>query len=123
MLSELLHTPRGPFYSPKAARSRWRPTWKAIPAFCRVAHRTNLVRHRTATVSCPARDFLPNRAQLTVATPGPLAHRTLSDAHQTVRCPLPTVGAATRRPQILRPTVGAGDVGSLDSPVHHRTVR
>jgi hypothetical protein len=30
-------------------------------------------------------------------------------AHRTVRCPLPTVGAAKRRPQILRPTVGAGD--------------
>jgi hypothetical protein len=27
----------GPFYSPKAARSRWRPTRKAILAFCRVA--------------------------------------------------------------------------------------
>jgi hypothetical protein len=31
---------RGLFYSPKAARSRWRPTWKAIPAFCRVMHWT-----------------------------------------------------------------------------------
>jgi hypothetical protein len=27
-------------FSPKAARSRWRPTWKAISAFCRVVHRT-----------------------------------------------------------------------------------
>jgi hypothetical protein len=25
---------------PKAARSRWRPTWKAILTFCRVVHRT-----------------------------------------------------------------------------------
>jgi hypothetical protein len=44
MLSEclgfLLHAPRGPFYSPKAARSRWRPTRKAKVAFCRVVHRT-----------------------------------------------------------------------------------
>jgi hypothetical protein len=39
-LGWLLHAPRGPFYSPKAARSRWRPTRKAILAFCRVAHRT-----------------------------------------------------------------------------------
>jgi hypothetical protein len=31
---------RGPFYSPKAARSRWRPTRKAILGFCRLAHRT-----------------------------------------------------------------------------------
>jgi hypothetical protein len=30
----------GPFYSPKAARSRWAQSWKAIPAFCRVVHRT-----------------------------------------------------------------------------------
>jgi hypothetical protein len=40
MLGVLLHAPRGPFYSPKAARSRWRSTWKAILAFCRVVHRT-----------------------------------------------------------------------------------
>jgi hypothetical protein len=62
----------------------------------------NPVRHRTATVSCSVRDFLPNRAQTTVAAPGPLVHR-------TVRCPPPTVGATTRLPQISRPTVGAGD--------------
>jgi hypothetical protein len=30
----------GPFYSPKAARSRWRSIWKAILAFYRVVHRT-----------------------------------------------------------------------------------
>jgi hypothetical protein len=47
-------------------------------------------------------DCLPNWAQTTVAALGPLAHR-------TVRCPLPTVGAATRRPRIARPTVGTGD--------------
>jgi hypothetical protein len=40
MLGCLLHAPRGPFYSPKAARSCWRPTRKAILAFCRLAHRT-----------------------------------------------------------------------------------
>jgi hypothetical protein len=39
-LGVLLHAPRGPFYSPKAARSRWRSIWKAILAFCRVMHRT-----------------------------------------------------------------------------------
>jgi hypothetical protein len=36
----VLHVPRGLFYSPKADRSHWRPTWKAIPAFYRVVHRT-----------------------------------------------------------------------------------
>jgi hypothetical protein len=40
MLGYLLHAPRGPFYSLKAARSRWRHSWKAKVAFCRVAHRT-----------------------------------------------------------------------------------
>jgi hypothetical protein len=39
-LGILLHVPRGPFYSPKAARNRWRSIWKAILAFCRVVHRT-----------------------------------------------------------------------------------
>jgi hypothetical protein len=36
----LLHAPRGPFYSSKAARSRLRSIWKAFLAFCRVVHRT-----------------------------------------------------------------------------------
>jgi hypothetical protein len=68
-------------------------------------------------------DCLPNWAQTTVAAPGPLAHRTQSGAHQTVRCPLPTVGAAMHRPRIARPTVGAGDrwlTGQSGAP---RTVR
>jgi hypothetical protein len=38
-------------------------------------------------------DLLPNLAQPTIATPGWLAHRTLSGAYRTVRCPLPTIGA------------------------------
>jgi hypothetical protein len=37
-----------PFYSPKAARSRWKPTRKAILAFYRVVH-------RTVTIACPVR--------------------------------------------------------------------
>jgi hypothetical protein len=32
--------PRGPFYRPKGPRIRWNSFWKAILAFCRVAHRT-----------------------------------------------------------------------------------
>jgi hypothetical protein len=40
MLGLLLHAPRGPFYSPKAARSRWKQTGKTILTFYRVAHRT-----------------------------------------------------------------------------------
>jgi hypothetical protein len=40
MLGWLLHAPRGPFYNPKAARSHWKQSGKAILAFCRVAYRT-----------------------------------------------------------------------------------
>jgi hypothetical protein len=36
--------------------------------------------------SCLVHDLLPNQAHPTVAPPGPLAHRTLSGAHRTVRC-------------------------------------
>jgi hypothetical protein len=50
---------------------------------------------------CPVRDFLPFLAQSTVATSGWLAHRTLSGAHRTVRCPLPTVGAGHVSPADL----------------------
>jgi hypothetical protein len=35
VLGVLLHMPRGPFYSPKAARSRWSPFWKAQVATVR----------------------------------------------------------------------------------------
>jgi hypothetical protein len=59
--------------------------------------------------SCPVHDFFPYGEQSTVAASGPLAHQTLSVAHRTVRCPLPTVGATTCRTKIARPTVGAGD--------------
>jgi hypothetical protein len=43
-------------------------------------------------------DLLPFLAQTTVAAPGQLAHRTLSGAHRTVRCPLPIVGAGHGSP-------------------------
>jgi hypothetical protein len=87
------------------------------------------VRHQTATVASPVRNFLPNQAKSTVAASGPLAHRTLSGAHRIVRCPLPTVGAATRRPQISRLTVGASDRwltgqsgAPLDNPMNYSHV-
>jgi hypothetical protein len=62
-------------------------------------------------------DLLPFLAQATVATPGQLARRTLSGA------PCRSLARATRRPRIARPTIALATVGSLDSPVHHRTVR
>jgi hypothetical protein len=43
-------------------------------------------------------DLLPILAQMIVAPPGQLAHRTLSSAHRTVRCPLPTVGVGHASP-------------------------
>jgi hypothetical protein len=74
-------------------------------------------------------DLLPFLAKTTVAAPGQLAHWTLSGAHRTVRCPLSTVGAATRHPRIARPTVGADDrwlTGQSgappDSPVNYSHV-
>jgi hypothetical protein len=47
--------------------------------------------------SCPVRDFLPFLAPI-IATPGWMAHQTLSGAHRTVRCPQPTVGVGHASP-------------------------
>jgi hypothetical protein len=72
----------------------------------------------------------PKLAQPAVEDLEPLAHRTLSGAHWTVRCPHQTVGSAMRHARIARPTVGAADrwlndrwlIGQsgapLDSPVN-----
>jgi hypothetical protein len=59
--------------------------------------------------SCPVHDFLPFLAQPTVATSGWLAHRTLSGAHRTVRCPQPTVGAGNASPADCAADRCAGD--------------
>jgi hypothetical protein len=67
--------------------------------------------------SCLVRDLLPILVHPTVATPGWLAHRTLSGA------PSRPLAWATRRSWIARPTVALATVGSPDSPMHHRTVR
>ena len=101
----VLEAPRGPFYRHKGPRSRWKQSRKANLAFCRVAHRTV----RCTTGHCPVPDFLPEMEQSTVAVLEPLAHRTLSGAHRTVRCPHLTVGLATRHARIARPTVGPAD--------------
>jgi hypothetical protein len=68
-------------------------------------------------------DLLPNLAQMTVAAPWQLAHRTLSSAHRTVQCPCRPLARATCCPRIARPTVALAAVGSSNSLVHHRTVR
>jgi hypothetical protein len=64
-------------------------------------------------------DLLPFLAQLTVAALGQLAHRTLSDAHQTVWCPLPTVGVGHASPADGATDRCAGDrwlTGQFDAP-------
>jgi hypothetical protein len=43
-------------------------------------------------------DLLPFLAQMIIVVSGQLAHWTLSGAHRTVRCPLPTVGAGHASP-------------------------
>jgi hypothetical protein len=71
-------------------------------------------------------DFFPYLAKPAIADSEPLAHRTLSGAHRTVRCPLVTVGSATRHAQNPRSTVGptdrwfTGQSGAApDSPVNY----
>jgi hypothetical protein len=54
-------------------------------------------------------DCLPKLAQLTVEDLEPLAHRTLSGVHRTVRCPHLAVGSATRHARIARLTFGSAD--------------
>jgi hypothetical protein len=54
-------------------------------------------------------DLLPFLAQMIVAAPGQLTHRTLSGAHRTVRCPLPTVGAGHASPVDCAADRCAGD--------------
>jgi hypothetical protein len=122
MLGWLLHAPRGPFYSPKAARSRWRPTWKAKLAFCRVVlGQSGAPPTVTEAIRCMI-SFLFWRIR-------PLV---LGGSWRTGHCPVHTGQSgvpnwsllrATRHPQIARPTVALATVGSPDSPVRHRTVR
>jgi hypothetical protein len=115
----LLEAPRGPFYRHKGPRSRWKQSRKANLAFSQVAHRTV----RCTTGHCPVPDFLPKMAQSTVAVLEPLAHRTLSGAHRTVRCPHLTVGSATRHARIARPIVAPADRWLTGQSGAHRTVR
>src|SRR5688572_328639 len=68
-------------------------------------------------------DFFPFLAKPTVGAWEPLAHRTLSGAHRTVWCSLPTVGSATCLAQITQPTVGPADRWLTGQSGAHRTVR
>jgi hypothetical protein len=116
MLGVLLYAPRGPFYSPKTARSRWEQSRKAILAFYRVAH-------RTGTVQCPVLiAFLIWRSRpLRNWSRWRIGHCPvhIGQSGAPIR-PLarPRVTRGLRGRPLARPTVG-----SPDSPVHHRTVR
>jgi hypothetical protein len=79
------------------------------------------VHHRTLFGA----DLFPYLAKPTVAVLEPLAHRTLSGAHQTVRCPIRPLALATHRARIPQPTVGPTDCwltgqsgAPSDSPVN-----
>jgi hypothetical protein len=108
MLGQLLHAPRGPFYSPKAARSRWVHSRKAILAFCRLAHRTV----RCTTGHCPVRiSFLIWRSR-----PLALWSRWRTGQSGAPFWPLARsrVSRGSRDRPLARPTVG-----SPDSPVNY----
>jgi hypothetical protein len=62
-------------------------------------------------------DLLPFMAQLTIGSSGWLAHRTLSGAHRTVRCP---PADRWRGPHVAR---GLGGRPLRWRPLAHRTVR
>jgi hypothetical protein len=71
-------------------------------------------------------DLLPFLAQMTVASPGQMAHRTLSGAHRTVWCTLPTIGAGHTSPADCAADHCAGDRwltgqsgAPLDSPMNY----
>jgi hypothetical protein len=92
MLGVELHAPKGLFYSSKAARSRWSSIWKAILAFCRVAHRT--VRCTTGHEQCLS------------------GARSPSFSGEADRCALSIVGAPTVQCDQL--TVGSGHASAAD---------
>jgi hypothetical protein len=122
MLGVLLHTPRGPFYSPKAARSPWSSIWKAILAFCWAAHRT--VRCTTGHEQC-----LSGARSLSLSgeadrwTFGPLGAPDTVRCTPTVRCDQVTVGLATCRPLIALPTVGRGHRWLTGQSGAYRTIQ
>jgi hypothetical protein len=116
MLGVLLHAPRGPFYSPKAARSRWRSIWKAFLSFCRVVHRTA---GAPPDNHCrgPMRDLLPYRTQPTVGPQDRLAHRTVRCTPDSLVCPTDRCcGPCVAHGLCSRP-LATSAFGSPDSPV------
>jgi hypothetical protein len=75
-----------------------RAIWEGYPCLLSGGASDSPVHHRTLSGA----DSFPILAQPTVDDLEPLAHR-------TVRCPLLTVGLATRHARIARPTIGLAD--------------
>jgi hypothetical protein len=132
----LLHAPRGLLYSPKAARSRWRQSGKAILAFYQVAHRTVqcTTEHALFMVRCrsPSKNGIADRCRVVaVGTPDNVWCTPDSPVPPADRWSEPHVARGfSGRPLLWRPlahrTVRCtnGQSGAPpDSPVHHRTVR
>jgi hypothetical protein len=96
-LGLLLHAPRGPFIAPRQLGAvggnlgrlilpsvGWRTGQSGVPldSHCRRS----------------GANLFPFLVQMTVADSWQMAHRTLSGAHRTVRCPVPTVGGGHASP-------------------------
>jgi hypothetical protein len=118
MLGILLYAPRVPFIARRqlgAVESN--PGRQFLPSVGWRTGQSGVPPDRHCSVS--GADCFPKLAQPTVEDLEPLAHRTLSGAHRTVRCPHQTVGSATRHAWIARPTVGSADrwlTGQSDAP-------
>jgi hypothetical protein len=118
MLGMLLHALRGPFYSPKAARSRWEQSRTIILAFCRLVHLTV----RCTTGHCPVQiSFLFWRSRpLKIWSRWRTGHCSVHTGQSGAPIRLlawPRVTRGLRGRPLARQTVG-----SPGSPVHHRTI-
>jgi hypothetical protein len=111
MLGVVLHAPRGPFYSPNAARSHWRSIWKAILAFYRVAHRTVrcTTEHEQSLLGAWSPSFSCKADRCSLGSLGAPD----SPVRPSDRWLMPRVARWSR----YRPLV-VGAIGSPDSPVN-----
>jgi hypothetical protein len=111
----MLHAPRGPFYSPKAAGSHWRSILEGQSCLLLVGAPDSLVHHRTATVAfqCVISFQIGRIRPLLLGT----GWRTGQSG-----APSRPLEQATCRALIARTTVAAGAVGSSDSPVNYSHV-
>jgi hypothetical protein len=122
MLGVLLHVPRGPFYSPKAARSRKRSIWKAFLAFCRVVHRTVW-----CTTGQPL--FMSGARSPSISDAADRCSSGPVGAPNTVRCTPDSPVCPTDRwsethvaCRLRSRPLAAGAVGSPDSPMNYSHV-